>query len=260
MQGISSIPVTQVEEKKEEPATRRSLWRRVRHRLRPLVSRPLLALAIAVVPRLYVAYMWLVWKTSRVEDRGFGRFPAIRDEHDGFVGMLWHEEVFSVAYAYRTMRPHTLASAGDAGEVIARMLKLCNFVVFRGGSSGRSSRRREDVLADMIEHMKTTSRVAYGITVDGSKGPLHTVKRGALVIARECRRPIVLSRTWAKRNVRLPTWDRMAIPLPFNHIRQFVRGPYFMPENADDPEVFEAFRLRMERELNEMAEESKRWR
>jgi hypothetical protein len=224
------------------------------------VSRPLLWLANALVPRLYVAYMWFVWKTSRVEDRGYLEHgPRLIKENDGLVCMLWHEEVFSVAWSYRHVRPHTLASAGDAGEVIARMLKLCGYTVFRGGSSGRKSRRREGVLKDMIEHMKANREVCYGITVDGSKGPYHVVKRGAPAIARECRKPVVLVRTWAKRNIHLPTWDRMAIPLPFNHIRQYLRGPYFVPENAQDPEVFEAFRREMERGLEELAEESKRW-
>src|SRR2546428_9276397 len=98
-------------EGQEKP--QRSFWRRLRHRLRPLVSRPLLALALAVVPRLYLAYMWFVWKTSKVEDRGLSRLPGIRDQYDGFVALLWHEEVFSVAYSYRTLNGHTLASAGD---------------------------------------------------------------------------------------------------------------------------------------------------
>ncbi len=211
------------------------------------------------MPRLYVAYMWLVWKTSRIEDRGYARTGAIRDRYDGFVGMLWHEEVFGVAWNYRDMRPHTLASLGDSGEIITRMLERCGFVVFRGGSSKRTSRRRQAVLADMIAHMKKTERVVYGITVDGSFGPYHVMKPGALVIAYQFDKPIVFVRTWAKRNLHLPTWDRMAVPLPFNHIRQYLWGPYFVPAGAHDPEVFEAFRLKLQNELAQLAAESTLW-
>jgi hypothetical protein len=57
----------------------------------------------------------------------------------------------------------------DFGEVISEMLRLCNFVVFRGGSGSKS--RRRDVLGDLIEHMQSTPRVIYGLTVDGSQGP-----------------------------------------------------------------------------------------
>jgi lysophospholipid acyltransferase (LPLAT)-like uncharacterized protein len=235
------------------------LLRRIRRRLHPIFGPPLLALAQAIVPRLYVAYMWFVWKTSRVEDRGYGRSPALRDEHDGLVALLWHEEVFSVAWDYRAVRPHTLASLGDSGEMITRLLERCGYVVFRGGSSKRASRRRDFVLAAMISHMKTTGRVIYGITVDGSYGPYHVMKPGGLMIALKCKKPIVLVRTWAKRNLHLPTWDRMVVPLPFNHIRQFLRGPFFVPDDAADPAVFERFRLEMQGELVKLAEESKVW-
>ena len=73
------------------------------------------------------------------------------------------------------------------------MLRLCNFVVFRGGSGSKS--RRRDVLGDLIEHMETTPRVIYGLTVDGSQGPVYRMKLGAVAIARACRCPIVLVRT-----------------------------------------------------------------
>jgi lysophospholipid acyltransferase (LPLAT)-like uncharacterized protein len=241
-------------------ATRkRPLLRRIRRRLHPIFGPPLLAVAQAIVPRLYVAYMWLVWKTSYVEDCGYGSSPAVRDEHNGLVALLWHEEVFSAAWDYRTMRPHTLANVGDSGDMITRILERCGYVVFRGGSSKRASRRRDFVFAAMSSHMKTTDRVVYGIAVDGSYGPYHEMKPGGLWIAFKCKKPVVLVRTWAKRNLRLPTWDRLAVPLPFNHIRQFLRGPFFVPSDASDPAVFERFRLKMQSELVRLAEESQVW-
>lgn len=221
---------------------------------------PLLWLVHATVPYLYVAYLWLVWKTSRVEDCGYPSLSYEIIEHgDGLIAMLWHEEVFSVAWSYRATRPHTLANLGDSGELITRILEVCGAVVFRGGSSRRKSRQREYVLVEMVRHMRENRRVVYGVTVDGSNGPYHVVKPGALFIARKCGKPIVLVRTWAKRNLRLPTWDRMAVPLPFNHIRQYLVGPYSVPENGGDAEELEAFRREIEVRLVELAEESTRW-
>ena len=238
---------------------KRPFWRRVRKLLHPVLAAPLLRLSTATLPYLYVAYMWVVWKTSRIEMLGYERVLDHAAEHDGMICVLWHEEVFSVAWAYRNVPPHTLASVGDSGEMITRLLELCGYVVFRGGSSRRKSRQRETVLIEMIRHMKETPRVVYGLTVDGSNGPYHVMKPGAVVIAQKCRRPIFLVRTWAKRNVRLPTWDHMAVPLPFNHIRQYMTGPFFAPENAKDPAAFEAFRLQIENELKALAERSLVW-
>jgi lysophospholipid acyltransferase (LPLAT)-like uncharacterized protein len=237
---------------------RRSLSRRIRKRVRAAFVEPLVALALAVVPRLYMAYMRFVYATSRVRVNDFRRLHDIIRDHDGTVALLWHEEVFTVAYGYRYMdlRGHTLASLGRVGELITRMLLLCDFVVFRGGSSSKSSRRRADVVPAMVEHMRAHRDVIYGITVDGSQGPAYRMKRGGVVIARECGKPVSLVRTWYRRCLRLSTWDRSAIPLPFNRIHYYLEGPFFPPPDADTEAGFERFRLALESALVALAARS----
>src|SRR4030095_853278 len=113
------------------------------------------------------------WATSRIEGGAeFTELIRMAERYDGVVALLWHEEVMTVAfgYPYLGVRGHTLASLGEAGELIARMLKLCGYVVFRGGSTTGTARRREGTLREMIEHMRTTRGVTYGVTLDGSGG------------------------------------------------------------------------------------------
>lgn len=237
------------------PRQRGKLERLLRDHVRPLFSQRLSRLAAAVVPSIYLGYMRLVWATSRIDAGNFPDLHEIITRHNGAVGLLWHEEVMTVAYGYYHLgfRPHTLASVGEAGEVIARMLVRCGFVVFRGGSTRGHARRREGTLAAMIDHMKTTDNVIYGLTVDGSRGPRYRIKHGGIIIARECGRPIVLARTWYRRYLRLPTWDGMALPLPFNHIRYYMRGPYEVPAEAHSADGLERFRRRLENDLIELA-------
>lgn len=239
---------------------RRSLARRVRRRVRNAFVRPLTALALVTVPWLYLGYMKLVWATSRVETNGFERLHDITRDHDGAVALLWHEEVFTVAYGYGrfAFNAHTLASPGTSGEIITRMLELCGYVVFRGGSSRKASRRRSGVVGLMVDHMRANRNVTYGITVDGSNGPAYRMKPGGILIARACGKPLALARTWCERSVRLPTWDRTAIPLPFNHIRYYLAGPYYVPDDTDTEEGLERFLLRLEDELIEIAAQSYR--
>jgi len=230
-----------------------------RRHIRPIFSKRLAHLAALVVPVLYMLYMRLVWATSRIEgDEEFVKLQQIAADHNGAVGLLWHEEVMTVAYGYYYLgfRPHTLASLGESGELISRMLKRCGFVVFRGGSTSGHSRRREGALRDMIEHMRSTDLVIYGLTVDGSKGPPYRLKTGGVVIARDCQKPIVLARTWYKRLIRLPTWDRMALPLPFNVIRYYLRGPYRVPETLRDPVALQNFTVGLEDDLIDLALQS----
>lgn len=242
-----------------DPTSLRRARRDLQRRLRHAFSKPLMRIALAVGPRLYLLYMRFVFATSRIEPGDFPRLHDIIREHDGAVGLLWHEEVFTVAYGYAHLRfrPHTLASLGASGEIITRMLKLCGFVVFRGGSSRKKSRRRTDVIDDMVMHMQANREVIYGITVDGSKGPPYRMKRGGVLIAARCRRPVVLARTWYRRAVRLPTWDRTAIPLPFNRIAYSLRGPYFPPDPVE-AKTLKEFLLRVEDDLIDLAAESYR--
>jgi lysophospholipid acyltransferase (LPLAT)-like uncharacterized protein len=236
----------------------RGLLRTLRHELRPWITRPLMRINLALFPPFYMLYMRLVWGTSRIVDHGLARLFEISAEHNGAVALLWHEEVMTVAwgYPYLGLRPHTLASLSNDGAVITRLLERCGFTVFRGGSSDRSSRRAAMVARDLIEHMRKTDGVIYGLTVDGSKGPAYRLKRGGIVIARECGKPIVLVRTWYQRCWRLNTWDRTAIPLPFNRIHYYLEGPYFAPADSFTEAGLERFRLRLEQDLNALAARS----
>jgi lysophospholipid acyltransferase (LPLAT)-like uncharacterized protein len=199
---------------------KRSFQRRVKKTLR----RALMAIGLNTVPYLYVAYMWLVYRTSRIEELG-PNLDVARREFGRAVYAIWHDEVFFVAYAFGKYHPDTLASQGDSGSIIARMLEVCGYRVFRGGSSSGDQRRSAAIVRDMVARMKSEPGVIYGITTDGSKGPVYRMKKGAVHIAAKTGAPVFVLKTWCKRYVRLPTWDRTLIPLPFNHIVTVYKGP-----------------------------------
>jgi hypothetical protein len=210
-------------------------------------------LVVLVVPRLYMAYMRLVELTTRqAGDPKTALFVAAAARHDRCVVVLWHQEVFSVAYDYRHLGAHTLASVSDFGDIIAEMLRLCKHTVMRGGSGSKS--RQRHVLPTLIEHMLAHERVVYGLTVDGSRGPVHVVKPGAALLARACRAPIICVRSRYRWGITLPTWDRAQIPLPFFNRRVTLStGPYWIAPDADD-DALEAFRRHLQNELLELTE------
>ncbi|MGE0706721.1 MAG: lysophospholipid acyltransferase family protein [Planctomycetota bacterium] len=230
----------------------KSLKRRLRGRL----SWPLVGLVSWLFPYLYYAYCWFVWRTSRVHDELSEPIREALARHGRVVSLMWHEEVFTTAYAYGPLDGHALVSTSNFGRIVTRMLELCGTRVFRGGSS-RGIKRRRQVLPDMIRHMQTSPRCLYGITVDGSRGPAYRMKTGGLVIARTCRAPIYLVRTWYSRRVHLRNWDRSAIPLPFGRIYLGVVGPFWLEPDGSDAELERAHE-HLERELLELAELSQR--
>ena len=238
-------PITSSEDE-ERPRKPRSLKRRIRK----VFARIGVKLATWFLPPIYVAYMWFVHATSKVEYIDTDLLWLLRERYGAMIGVLWHQEVFTVAYAFRHYEGHTLASRSDFGSLIAAMLNMNGFVVFRGGSSN-SRTRRTKVLPEMIRHMEEVPGVAYGITCDGSNGPIYEIKKGSVVIAHACHKPMIVSRTWAKRRINFSSWDRAFVPLPFNHIVQAFAGPYFTPKDASKEDL-EVFRQQLEQELLEI--------
>ena len=212
------------------------------------LKRTLLQLALYTVPYLYFAYFWFVWATSRVVDLSTPLDEELRKHTRGFVCAIWHQDVLCVPWAYRRLHPQTIASVGDSGEVITRLLKLCNYTVFRGGSSKGKSRKKR-VLQEFIDHLRQVDRPAVGITVDGSSGPPYRMKTGAIVMAMEIHAPVFVVRVWSKRRILLPTWDRMMLPLPFSKIVILAEGPYPLPDGLDQKEVFDRFHRFIENQL-----------
>ena len=207
-------------------------------------------------PYAYYAYCWIVWKTSRHHNQLNERISAALELHVGVVTMMWHEEVFPSAFAYGPLKGNALASTSNFGRIITRILEVCGCKVHRGGSSHGSSRRRK-VLPGMIRYMNQAPHCLYGLTVDGSRGPVYEVKTGGLVIARACRTPIYLVRSWFSRHIRLGTWDRTAIPLPFGKLYQNAIGPFWVPPETSD-ELLLKMRDHLQLELLELAEHSMR--
>jgi hypothetical protein len=204
--------------------------------------------------------MALVWRTSRVEDAGLGSLREIAARHGGAVALVWHEDLLLAPFACARLglRPATLVSVSDAGEVAARLLERCGFAVLRGGSSRGASRRRPLALRELIRHARREPRGVCALAVDGSRGPRRRLKPGALALARASGRPIVLARVAARPSLLLPSWDRLVLPLPFGTIRLALRGPFATPPEAATRAGRERFRARLERELVDLAEESGR--
>jgi len=68
-------------------------------------------------------------------------------------------------------------------------------------------------------------------------------------LAMKINAPFFVVRIWSKRRILLPTWDRTMLPLPFNRIVLLAEGPYALPENMDQEEVFQQFHRFVEDQL-----------
>jgi len=224
---------------------KRKRHRKPLRRFRKFLGAKLTDLACYVLPALYLTYLKLVSRTSQVSGHQSNPFQTFVREGQSLVNVLWHQDAFLMPYFLRDFRFSALASTGTLGRIVSVLMEALNMQVFRGG------RKRHYILRDMIHYMSSNDAVLYGLTVDGSKGPPRVLKQGACRIARNCGKAVFITHTQAKYNIYLPTWDRLAIPLPFNRIVTSAVGPYWIEPNSSR-ERFQQFCQHIEQEMLEL--------
>ena len=126
---------------------------------------------------------------------------------------LWHDELFSLIPVSRQIRVVAIVSPSKDGEVLARILASKNVGAVHG-SSTRGGVRALLKLAHMMKH----ELVHACITMDGPAGPRHEAKEGALFLANRTGAHILPVRIFVKHHIKLPTWDKFQVPLPFSKV------------------------------------------
>jgi lysophospholipid acyltransferase (LPLAT)-like uncharacterized protein len=203
------------------------------------------------MPPIYKLYMHFVFLTSK---RVFYNYDSIlqrKDDDSSILGAMWHQDILISPFTFRNYDVVTMVSKSDFGEIMALIVRRMGFTPVRGGSSMAGS----EALSEVIDYVRTHEKIFFGLTVDGSRGPVYKVKKGIIVIAKESETPIYPVRATAKRKAFMGTWDTTLIPLPFNEFAFFFGKPIHVPKDATMDDV-EAKRRELEDELMRLVERS----
>ena len=127
------------------------------------------------------------------------------------VVILWHESVMmGVPHWSQSFGPAViLRDTSPAGRLSGAVQKHFGMQPFAMAPNAASI----SVLRDVLRLVK--SGVTLGITADGPKGPVKVVKAAPLDWVKATGRPVFLYAFASSHSVRLGTWDRMVLPLPF---------------------------------------------
>jgi len=199
---------------------------------------------------------WLIYGLVRtvsatlrfeLEDRSGFFHGAVRDQ---MIFALWHNRLALSATLYRRyVRSHTherriagMVSASRDGGLLAEIFGRFGIEPVRGSSS----RRGPQALREMV------SRAADGydlaITPDGPRGPCYTVQDGVIATAQLTGLAIVPVAYHLNWKIRLKSWDRFQIPLPFARCRVTVGRPLRVARETTAAER-EVLRRQFETEL-----------
>jgi lysophospholipid acyltransferase (LPLAT)-like uncharacterized protein len=154
--------------------------------------------------------------------------PSIKrfaDASEPFLVGLWHRDIFSIGEVNRRIKSKrqmvAMVSPSGDGEWLAALFRKVGINSIRG-SSGRGAIR---VYVEALRSLKSGCDVA--ITPDGPRGPGCRCKRGIGQLSLKTSTPILIISISYGAAVRLSTWDRMYLPLPFSKLS--VHASYIEP-------------------------------
>jgi lysophospholipid acyltransferase (LPLAT)-like uncharacterized protein len=193
-----------------------------------------------LMARAYTMTLRLRWNS------GSGFFPE--HANGAAIFCLWHNRLILCMEAYHQRNRRqglgeglaALISASRDGAFLAAILERFQVQPVRGSSS----RRGPQALLELTSWAERG--YALAITPDGPRGPRYIVQEGVMSLAQLTGLPIIPFSFYARRKVRLNSWDGFQIPLPFSRCDLSLGKPIQVPRDATD-----AQREEMRRSLEE---------
>jgi lysophospholipid acyltransferase (LPLAT)-like uncharacterized protein len=202
------------------------------------------------------AVAWLVFAMIRTIS---ATLRYRRDDRSGFINVptpgpaiycVWHNRLALCMPAYfdyvkkhnQTPGMAAMVSASRDGGFLTGILECFNVQPVRGSSS----RRGPQALLELTTWAERGYDLA--ITPDGPRGPVYVVQEGVMSLAQLTGLPIVPVSYFVNWKIRVKSWDRFQIPLPFSRCEMIYEKPIFVPREATDAER-EQLRLQLETEL-----------
>jgi len=196
----------------------------------------------------------LIGKTNRVTILNKDAYENCRQRTGKPVIIaLWHSALFPMLYWGRPgswARPGicTVASRSADGRIIARIVRRLGYDVVHGSSSRGGTR----VMVQLIRKLRAGVDVA--VAVDGPKGPPLHAKPGVVLLAKMSGCSILPITACAKVHWRFRSWDRLRLPMPFNHVTLQAAEPIDVPADANE-QTIESTRQQLQRTMLTLQEQ-----
>jgi len=167
---------------------------------------------------------------------------------------LWHNRLalgLTAYYRYMRRRNPTagvaaMVSASKDGAFLAAILERFKVQPVRGSSS----RRGPQALSELTTWAERGYDLA--ITPDGPRGPRYQLQDGVISLAKLTGLPILPFSYELNWKVRVKSWDRFQIPLPFSRCEVRLEKPVCVPRDASETDR-ENLRQQLEKTLKEMS-------
>ena len=142
---------------------------------------------------------------------------------------LLHQSLVVSAWVFRDLRYCVAVSRSRDGSLVAATLRALGYA---DPARGSSSRGGSTALMGLLRQLEAGTTVA--VLVDGPRGPAGFAKTGIAALARHTGSSIQPVALAARPALRLRSWDRSLVPLPFARVVCAYGEPLAPPaEDAD---------------------------
>lgn len=170
-----------------------------KQRLSRIIFRKVLQFIISII---FFIRKTFIFKNSLLIDK---TTPAIY--------AIFHDEMLPFIQYCKNKNFIFLTSSNHFGASVGNYLKTIGFGVINGSPSKGGSQALKD-MQKVVEKKKQN----IILTVDGSRGPRHKMKAGAVVLAQRCQVPLYLCRAVYKGKKINSSWDKFLYPYPFSKV------------------------------------------
>jgi lysophospholipid acyltransferase (LPLAT)-like uncharacterized protein len=181
----------------------------------------------ALVRWVGVPVVSLVAATWRVDRRHHERFAAFLASQGPRLLLLWHETLLPLLVSHRNHGVSIIVSEARDGRYLANFATRLGY----GAIGGSSHRGQVKAMRGALRGLEAGIPIA--VTPDGPKGPRRVIKPGALQALQAVGGRVMPVYADARPAVRVNSWDRFLVPLPFARVRIAYGEPFQVPSGPD---------------------------
>jgi lysophospholipid acyltransferase (LPLAT)-like uncharacterized protein len=193
----------------------------------------------AILTAVFAAYLKLCLSSKRWIRVNQDAAEATWAEGGPIILCFWHARISYSPWSWDRRRAPEIAaliSHSRDGEFIANTMAKLGFPAIRGSSTkstikGEKEKGGAAAFRDALRWMRGGGSIA--ITPDGPRGPAERMQEGAPMLAKMTGAPVLFVGLASDRQVRLDTWDRGTLPLPFGKAAMVWDGPVRVERDAD---------------------------
>ena len=182
--------------------------------------RPLRIPAVQTALSVILArWMQFCFSTMRWTHENEAVAEAVWAKGGGVLCAFWHSRIALSPACWpldRAQPAKALISLSADGQFIARAVALQGFPAIRGSSSNKDKADRDKGGSQALRAgLRQLNVGALAITPDGPRGPARQMAEGLPMMARISKAPTLFIGMSCNPAIRLNSWDRAIIPLPF---------------------------------------------